>query len=111
MSEPSNSRRKFLRGLAVAAAALPLSRLPQALAAAALPHLSPSDPAATALGYTENAATLTAAKEPTHKKGDDCANCALYQSAQASGGYAPCAAFPGKEVNAKGWCRAHAAKS
>ncbi|MGH8504718.1 MAG: high-potential iron-sulfur protein [Stenotrophobium sp.] len=110
MSEPSNSRRQFLRNLAIAAAALPLARLPQARAAG-LPHLSPADPAAKALGYTDNAAKLTAAAEPTHKKGDDCANCALYQSAQASGGFAPCAAFPGKDVNAKGWCRAHSPKT
>ncbi|HWU68355.1 MAG TPA: high-potential iron-sulfur protein [Stenotrophobium sp.] len=110
MSELSSSRRKFLRNLAVGAAALPLARLPQALAAG-LPHLNPADPAAKALGYTDDAAKLTAAKEPTYKKGDDCANCALFQSAQASGGYGPCAAFPGKDVHEKGWCRAHSPKT
>lgn len=110
MSETSNSRRKFLRTLAIGAAALPLARLPLARAAG-LPHLSPTDPAAKAMGYTDDASKLTAATESLYKKGDDCANCALYQSAQESGGYAPCAVFPGKDVHAKGWCRAHSPKS
>ncbi|MGH8456719.1 MAG: high-potential iron-sulfur protein [Stenotrophobium sp.] len=112
MSETSSSRRKFLQTLAIGAAALPLVRMPQAFAAAAgLPHLSVSDPSAMALGYTDNAAKIVAAKEPTYKKGEHCAKCSLFQAAQESGGYAPCAAFPGKDVNANGWCRAFSAKA
>lgn len=112
MSEISNSRRKFLRGLAVGVAALPLAKSFDALAAApALPHLAESDAAAKGLGYVENAAKLDPAKETVYKKGSKCAGCALYQAAQASGGYAPCAAFPGKSVNANGWCRAFAPKA
>ncbi len=75
-----------------------------------MPHLAESDPAAKALGYVEDATKLDPAKETTYKKGSKCSGCALYQVAQAQGGYAPCAAFPGKAVNANGWCRAFAAK-
>jgi hypothetical protein len=104
---PSNSRRNFLRALA----ALPLAGTFGSSAADALPHLAPSDPTAQSLGYTENAAKIDPAKEATYKKGTKCSSCQLYQAADAKGGYAPCAAFPGKAVNANGWCRAFAAKT
>jgi len=104
---PSSSRRNFLRALA----ALPLAGVLKDVVADALPHLSPSDPTAQSLGYTENAAKIDPAKEAAYKKGSKCSACQLYQAAQAAGGYAPCAAFPGKAVNANGWCRAFAAKA
>ncbi|MGH8455148.1 MAG: high-potential iron-sulfur protein [Nevskiales bacterium] len=112
MSDNLRSRRDFLRGMVLGAAALPLVRSADVFAAeAALPHLAESDPTAKALGYTENAAKIDPAKEPTYKQGTKCSSCSLYQSAQAQKGYAPCGAFPGKTVNANGWCRAFAAKS
>jgi hypothetical protein len=111
MSDKLHSRRNFLRGIVLGAAALPLVRTADVLAADALPHLAVTDPAAKALGYTENAAGIDAAKEPTYKKGSKCSTCALYQGAQEQGGYAPCSAFPGKSVSGNGWCRAWAAKS
>lgn len=102
------SRRTFLKFLA-GAAALPFAG--RAFAAAALPHLAASDPAAKNLGYVESAAGLDPAREPTYQKGRTCSGCQLYQAAQAAGGYAPCLAFPGKAVNANGWCRAYAPKA
>lgn len=110
MNTVSSSRRRFLLGLAAAATLTPMLRPGQA-AAADVPHLAESDASAKALGYVENAAKLDATKEATFKKGSHCAGCALYQAAQAAGGYAPCAAFPGKAVNANGWCRAYSAKA
>lgn len=104
------SRRKFLKLVAGTAAALPLGYSLRVPAAAGLPHLTADDPAGKALGYTENAGKIDPAKESAFKKGSKCQTCALYQAAQAQGGYAPCAAFPGKAVNANGWCRAYAAK-
>ena len=109
MNPVSSSRRRFLMGLAGAATLAPLLR--SQIASAAAPHLAEADASAKALGYVENAAKLDPAKEATFKKGSHCAGCALYQAAQAAGGYAPCAAFPGKVVNANGWCRAYAAKA
>ena len=111
MSKISTSRRDFIRSLALGAAVLPWAKSFAASAAPALPHLAITDPAAQSLGYIENAAKLDPAKESAFKKGSKCSQCTLYQGAQASGGYAPCAVFPGKAVNAKGWCRAFAAKA
>lgn len=110
MATISDTRRKLLRGLAAGCAALPLLRSLGAFAAAALPHLSPDDPAAKALGYTENSSGLNAGKEPLYKPGNTCASCVQYQAREAAGGYAPCTIFPGKSVNAKGWCRVFAAR-
>jgi S-methylmethionine-dependent homocysteine/selenocysteine methylase len=110
MSDKFHSRRSFLQGIALSAAFLPLVRAGDVLAAEALPHLAESDPVARALAYTENAASLSPAKDPVFKQGSTCANCAQYVSAQEQKGYAPCNAFPGKSVNAKGWCRAWAVK-
>ena len=39
-----------------------------------------------------------------------CANCKLVQGADADA-WRPCSIFPGKTVNAKGWCAAYAAKA
>jgi hypothetical protein len=110
MNQIFSSRRNFLRGIASGLAVLPFAHSLNAYAAAGMPHLAASDPSAAALGYVENAAKLDPAKEAAFKKGSHCAGCSLYQAAQAGGGYAPCAAFPGKSVNANGWCRAYAAK-
>ena len=110
MSDRTHSRRDFLRGLALGAAALPLIRPADVFAADALPHLAVSDPTAKALGYTESAAKIDPAKEPTYKKGSKCSTCALYANANEQKGYAACTAFPGKAVNGNGWCRAFAAK-
>lgn len=110
MNSVSSSRRRFLLGLAGAVTLAPLLGAKVAQAADA-PHLAEADPSAKALGYVENAAKIDASKEPMFKKGSKCASCALYQAAQAAGGYAPCAAFPGKSVNANGWCKAYSAKA
>ena len=107
MSHPvSPDRRRFLSRLARGAAALPLLRMPAQ--AADLPHLSPEDPTAKSLHYTENASKIDAKSEPTYKAGSQCSKCALFQSAQIKGDYAPCGAFAGKAVNKNGWCMAFA---
>lgn len=101
------SRRHFMKlaaGTAAAGAAFAL--LPRSARAAGLPHLKPSDPTAHALHYTENASTTT---NPKHKKGDDCSNCTFYKG-KPGAAYGPCQLFPGKAVNAKGWCISHQTK-
>jgi hypothetical protein len=95
-------------GLATAVVAVPMLRSITA-DAADLPHLAESDATAKALGYVENASKIDPAKEAAFKKGSHCAGCALYQGGTAA--FGPCAAFPGKSVSAKGWCRAYAAKA
>lgn len=104
------NRRQFL-GTAAKSLALVAGGSLLSLPALAAEKLSPSDPTATALHYTEDAAKTDAAKMPGFKAGSHCANCALYQAAAAKGGYAPCGAFAGKLVAHAGWCAAWNAKA
>jgi hypothetical protein len=98
------SRRRFLKVAAgTAAAAAVVGGLPRLARAAELPHVAESDPTAKALDYVEDASK---SKNPKHKPGDVCANCQFYTDAGATP-YGPCQLFPGKSVNAKGWCVSH----
>lgn len=108
-SETDQGRRRFLvgTGAALGAAAL-VSMLPHQATADDLPHLSPTDATAQTLGYVEDATQADKAKFPTYTAGSACANCNFFQGAAAWGA---CQLFPGKSVNAKGWCSAHAKKA
>lgn len=100
------SRRRFLATAAAAAATLPLIVHGARAEAAALPKLTPADPAGKALAYTEDAATT---RHAAFKAGSSCANCNFFKAAagQAEG---PCTLFPKNTVVAKGWCSAWAKK-
>ncbi len=104
----NTSRRRFLTNLAAAGALVPLMRMGGANAAG-LPHLSPSDPTAKALHYTEDASTLTTKAEPIFKPGSHCGVCMLYQGGTSEWG--GCGVFPGKDVHIKGWCESFSPKS
>jgi hypothetical protein len=106
--ENNEGRRRFLKlaGGTVAAAAV-IGVVPGLVRAQDLPHLSTSDPTATALNYVEDASKSTNAK---HKAGDVCANCQFFQG-KAGDAYGPCQLFPGKAVASKGWCVSHAVKA
>lgn len=100
------SRRRFLKiaaGTTVAAALV--GGLPRFARAADLPPVSESDPTAKALGYVEDASKTTNA---SRKASDDCTNCQFYTGGATGRG--PCQLFPGKSVNAKGWCISHSPK-
>lgn len=101
------SRRRFLKVAAGStAAAMVMGGLPRFARAADLPHVTDADPTAKALAYVEDASKST---NPKRKPGDDCANCQFYSG--GASGYGPCALFPGKAVNAKGWCVSHSPKA
>jgi hypothetical protein len=106
------SRRRFFGQVAVAGAgvAAGLTLAPQAFAQSALPELVETDPTAAALGYKSDSTTVDAAKYPNHKPEQACAGCNLVQGA-AGDALRPCAIFPGKAVNAKGWCAAFVPKA
>jgi len=99
------SRRRFLQLACVVVVAGSSARLARA---DDLPHVSESDATAAALGYKEDASKVDAAKFPQHKHDTYCAKCEFYGG---TGSYGPCQLFPGKAVNAKGWCSAYAAKA
>jgi hypothetical protein len=108
-SPPKLSRRGFLAGLAVTSLTLPFLGLLSARADVP-PQLSPNDPAAKTIGYTEDASKVDPKKEPLFKPNSRCTNCTFFQVAQAKGENAPCTIFANQMVVGKGWCRAWSAK-
>jgi len=98
------SRRDALKGLALAAGALGTLSEAGTAGAAALPHLTSSDPTAMALGYVDDAKLVDAKKNPSYQPGQLCSNCLQLQGV-AGQAWRPCNIFPGKVVNANGWCR------
>ena len=100
------SRRRFLKVAAgTAAMAAVMGGVPRYARAADLPPLTVADPTAKALGYVEDANKTT---NPKRVAGADCSNCQFYSGGPTGRG--PCQLFPGKSVNAKGWCVSHAPK-
>src|SRR5436190_21726467 len=90
----SPTRRRFLFGATLAP--LALARLEMGRAADQ-PLLSPDDPAAVKVKYTEDASKEKGAK------GNKCATCSLYEGPYNSS-QGPCQIFPDKQVKAAGWC-------
>jgi hypothetical protein len=110
MSE-SITRRDALKGLAVAAGALLAANTPQRAGAdAGPPHLSATDATAVALAYHDDASTVDAKAFPNFKPDQKCSNCLQLQG-KAGDPWRPCNIFPGKLVNANGWCRVYVKKS
>jgi High potential iron-sulfur protein len=100
------SRRRLLKNATLGMALFPIAGLPFSAAIAAdLPLVTGDDPVAKALKYVSDAS-----KAPDAKPGSKCANCSNYQGAagSAQGG---CLLFPGKGVNAAGWCASWTAKA
>ena len=94
-------RRRALKVAAASVVAIPLTSLATGGSAIAgeLPQLSEDDPTAKALSYVHDAASAPAAKR---KDGTYCNNCNLIKGKE--GTWRGCSIFPGKSVNANGWC-------
>jgi hypothetical protein len=75
-----------------------------------LPHLSEDDSMAKAMKYTSDASTVDPSSRANPAAEQHCANCALVQGADGDA-WRPCQIFPGKLVNAEGWCSVWAAKA
>jgi hypothetical protein len=107
MIERSFSRRTLVKTLTlgVAAGALAVRQT----RGAEPEKLDTKDPAATALGYVENAAQVDTKKYPAYVKGSTCDNCLQLQG-KAGNNYRPCSLFPGKLVAVNGWCSGWAAE-
>jgi len=74
-------------------------------AGAALPVLSPTEPAAKALGYIEDAKKVDAKANPNFKAGQHCGNCLQWADKNRKAPLAKCNLFPGKLVKNPGWCK------
>lgn len=103
----NTTRRSFLKLAPLALGACALA--PSLLGADAPAPVEETDPAAVALGYKKDGATVDVKKYPQFKAGNSCANCALYagKAGDASG---PCMALANRPVTAKGWCMVWAKK-
>jgi hypothetical protein len=72
-----------------------------------MPRLAESDPQAQALGYKHSAADVDRSAFPRYAQGQLCSNCTLYQPQAGDEPWGGCQIFPGKLVNANGWCSAY----
>lgn len=106
---------------AEAAPAAPAEAAPAAPAEAApaagaenLIKLEESDPTAQALGYAHDASKVDVAKFPKKAGADGasqkCSNCSQFVAGGNEAGWGKCNIFPGKLVNAEGWCNTWLAK-
>jgi len=103
MTEPM-SRRDALRRLALLAGGAGSLCAQQRALAADEPHLSLADPTAVALAYHDDASKVDPKQFPNYKAGQTCSTC-LQLKGDAGQAWRPCTLFPGKLVNATGWCR------
>ena len=107
MDKSKVARRSFLRNTLAASAAVPLAAIPHVLRADSH-RLREDDPTAVALGYKHDANDVDIAKFPRRATAEGqkqlCSNCKLFQAGSEEWG--GCSIFPGKEVNANGWCNA-----
>lgn len=109
MSEFMTRREALVAALATAAGTLACAGAARA-ADADKPHLQASDPTAQALSYQEDGAKVDAKKYPTYKPDQRCSNCLQLQG-KAGDDWRPCNLFPGKLVDANGWCKVYIKKA
>jgi hypothetical protein len=105
MSDSRIDRRTLLKNALVGMAALPAAGLVrEAAAQGSMPHLDEKDSLAVAMGYVHDASKLDPNKVPQYKAGSHCANCMQLMGKEGDE-WRPCNIFPGKLVNANGWCK------
>ena len=104
----SRSRRALLQGSACGFIALAGAALPLELRGAdkkELPHVTEDDPTAKALKYKQDAA------QSERKDAKQFCNTCRYFKGKKGDAWGPCDLFPGKAVNAQGWCNVWAQKT
>jgi hypothetical protein len=110
MSDQHISRRRFIRGVA---AAIPVGAALGAgqVTAQEMPQITEDDPAAKALLYVHDVADVDTSNPMAARfeASQNCDNCVQIQGAEGET-WRPCAIFPGKLVNANGWCSVWVAK-
>jgi len=98
------SRRNLFKLAGAGSLALILPTMNRLGSAFAQEQLDPSDPTAQALGYVHDTTTVDNGKWASHTAEQKCSNCQLATSRE--GQWLGCSLFPGKQVNANGWCSA-----
>lgn len=103
------ARRQFMQLSAVAAAGL-VMRPDSEAQAQDMPRIEESDPVAQSLKYTHDSSSVDPASRANSAPEQNCSNCALVQGNDGEE-WRPCQIFPGKLVNANGWCSVWAPKA
>jgi len=102
-------RRKFIQLSAVAAAGC-LTQFGREAQAQDMPKLEVDDPMAQGMKYVHDASTVDPATMINPAPNQKCSTCALIQGEEGEE-WRPCQIFPGKLVNANGWCSVWAPKA
>ncbi|HEY3786124.1 MAG TPA: high-potential iron-sulfur protein [Steroidobacteraceae bacterium] len=68
-------------------------------------RVNEKDSLAVALGYLSDASRVDRKASPTYQPGASCSSCSWYQGQPGDAAGGPCTFFPGKLVDAHGWCR------
>lgn len=103
----NTTRRVFFMQLAAGTSALAATH---AMAQAAAPMVSETDPVAASLGYAADSTKVDAKKYPRHSSEQMCSNCQLF-GGKAKETAGSCPLFAGKQVTAKGWCSTYVKKA
>jgi hypothetical protein len=103
------SRRRMLSVALVAGGTVTVGLLAAAETRAA-PGAAPAkvdekESTAVALGYVSDAKHVDKKASPTYQAGASCSSCSWYQGKAGDPAGGPCTFFPGKNVDANGWCR------
>jgi High potential iron-sulfur protein len=77
----------------------------RAAASPAPAKVDEKDSTAVALGYVSDAKRVDKKASPTYQAGASCSSCSWYQGKPGDPAGGPCSFFPGKNVDATGWCR------
>lgn len=72
-------------------------------------EVTTADPIASAIGYNPDSTKVEAKGNPTYKKGQNCASCALYT--KTNDGWGKCQMIQAGLVRADGWCRSYSKKA
>jgi hypothetical protein len=77
----------------------------RALADTPSPKVNEKDSLAVALGYVSDAKHVDTKASPQYQAGSTCSGCSWYQGKAGDPAGGACTFFPGKNVDANGWCR------
>ena len=103
------NRRKFLKKAGILFTGLPTIQLigwSKFAGAEEMPKVSEDDPVAVSLKYVHDASKADGRSNSEAL----CSNCQFY-TGEADSEWGPCTIFPGKVVNANGWCSAWVVKA
>lgn len=103
------ARRQFIQLSAVAAAGC-LVRPGSEARAQDMPKLTEDDPVGQSMKYTHDSSTVDPSTRANPAEEQHCSNCALVEGNDGDE-WRPCKIFPGKLVNANGWCAVWAPKA